>query len=72
MKVRYRSRQMEHAVDQPDVGVMNIYKTDILQHMRWLSTIWKEIVNDVIRNCWRTNGIVPAYYCFRNVAEVAI
>lgn len=61
MKVRYRRRQMERAVDLLDVGDMDIYKNDILTAMNWLTTIWKDVTEATIRNCWGTTGIVPAY-----------
>lgn len=61
MKVRYRRRQMEHAVDMLDEGVLDVYKIDILTAMRWLSSIWSSISDETIRNCWGTTGIVPAY-----------
>lgn len=64
MKVRYRRRQMERAVDLLDVGDMDIYKIykiNILTAMRWLTNIWDDLSAATIRNCWGTTGIVPAY-----------
>lgn len=63
LKMRYRKKQMEYAVDQLDVGATDIYKVDILLAMRWLSIAWNDISADKIRNCWGTTGIVPAYDC---------
>lgn len=68
MKKRYRKRQMEHAVDLLDVGVLNIYKNDILTAMRWLETIWANVTEEIIRNCWGTTGIVPAYDTVESVS----
>lgn len=63
MRVRYRRRQMEHAVDLLDTNAFDLYKSNILISMRQLSKIWKEWSIDTIRNCWGTTGIVSGDDC---------
>ena len=58
IKLRYRRRQMEFAVDMAEVGKGDIYKVDILSAMRWLTDVWNEITADTIFNCWRVTGIM--------------
>ena len=58
IKLRYRRRQMEFAVDMAEVGKGDIYKVDILSAMRWLTDVWSEITADTIFNCWRVTGIM--------------
>lgn len=57
-KLQYRRRHLEHAVDLADVVVNDIYGTDILLAMRWLSSAWSEVTKKTSLNCWGTTGIL--------------
>lgn len=61
MKVRYRRRLMERAVDLLDIADMDIYKIHVVTAMRWLTNIWDALSADKIWNCWGATEIVPAY-----------
>lgn len=58
IKKRYSRQQMDDVVDILDVGVLNIYKNEILTGMKWLNSIWNEVSQKIILSCWLTTGIV--------------
>lgn len=60
---KYRRRQMKHAVDLLDINVVDLYKSNILAAMRWLSEIWKKLSIATIRNCWGATRIVSGGDC---------
>lgn len=60
-KLRYRSFQLERALDLSEEGVTAIYKLDILTAMRAVKKIWSDISSTSIKNCWRHTNIVPQF-----------
>ncbi|XP_058113772.1 CENP-B homolog protein 2-like [Magnolia sinica] len=52
-KRRYRSYQLQHAVDLDGAGERNIYKVNELQAIRWAVAAWKSIHPNTIINSWR-------------------
>lgn len=59
VKARYRSAQMERAVDLIDEDLTNVYKVDILTAMRILKRIWESLPSGNIRHCWEHTGVSP-------------
>lgn len=51
LKVRYRKFEVEHALDNIDMNANDIYKVDFLTAIHWLKRAWKELPEDVIKNC---------------------
>ena len=57
-------------MDLLDVGIVDLYKNDILTAMRWITAVWNDISETTIRNCWGSTGIVPAYDCDDTVPQL--
>lgn len=53
MKLRYRSFQMERALDLSDENVKSIYKVEILSAMQTVKMKWKYLEAEKISNCWQ-------------------
>lgn len=58
VKMRYRQRHLDRAVDLADVVVNDTYKIGILSAMRWLSSEWADVTKETIVNFWKTTGIL--------------
>eukprot|EP00171_Calliarthron_tuberculosum_P002433 IDg2433t1 len=59
MKVRYRSFQMERALDlAEEESVLDIYKVDILSAMLAFKRIWNALSSSSIANCWKHTGLL--------------
>lgn len=57
-KKRFRSLQLDHALDRFEIGESDIYKVDILRAMRWSKAAWDMISPATIQNCWRHSGLL--------------
>lgn len=51
MKLRYRSFQMDNALDLQDENVCNIYKVGVLSAMLSVKPKWSELEPTIIINC---------------------
>lgn len=61
MKIRYRTFQMERALDLSEEEVVSdIYKVDILSAMLALKRIWTALPPSGIFNCWVHTGLVTS------------
>lgn len=57
LKVRYRSYQMDRALDMAeDENIKEIYKVNVLFAMQAWKRIWNEMGSEIIANCWCHTG----------------
>ena len=58
VKMGYKKRHLERALNLADMDAKDIYKIDIMTAMKWFNVVWGETKGLVIQNCWRTMGIL--------------
>jgi DDE superfamily endonuclease len=60
-KARYRTKFIQHAIDNYDRGTTpsKIYDIDQLQGMRLADAAWREVDTTTIKHCWRKASILP-------------
>lgn len=58
MKFRFRSLQMERAVDLVDENEKDIYSSDVLTSLKCWRQIWRDLSDSVITNCWGHTGLL--------------
>ena len=68
-KKRYRSYQLQNALDLYTLGTKDIFKIDILQGIRWASAAWDCVSSETIRNCWRHAGLIKSSQHFSTKGE---
>eukprot|EP00171_Calliarthron_tuberculosum_P006886 IDg6886t1 len=73
IKVRYRTAQMERAVDliDEDSGTSDVYKVDVLTAMKTLTRVWETIPSHIISNCWEHIKLSPATQCIPGVTPLS-
>lgn len=62
VKMRYRRRQLERAMDFIDMREENIYSIDQLTSMRWIDEVWKELPRHGILNYWKHTGLLDGRF----------
>lgn len=59
VKIRYRSFQLDRALDLVDESARDIYKVEVLTAMRAVKRIWNELPSSVIADSWRVSKFLP-------------
>lgn len=72
LKLRYKRRHMERALENMEVQTEDVYKVDILTAMTWFKSAWHELPCEVIKNCWHHAGLIikPGMIAGEKSAEV--
>lgn len=58
VKKRYRSFQLERALDLEQYGPKKMFHVDVLQAMKWATAAWDLVTIQTIQNCWRHTGVL--------------
>lgn len=58
LKCRYRRLQVGHVTDLDDIESDNIYKVEILQRIRWITSEWTTSPSALIADCWRWTSLI--------------
>ena len=69
MKKRYRSFQLQRALDLEEIGHKNIFNVDVLQAMKWSQEAWDSVGPATIENCWRHSGVLGCQITPKSVEE---
>lgn len=52
LKLRYKRRHMERALENMEVQTKHVYKVDVLTAMKWFKSAWNDLPSKAIKNCW--------------------